>query len=178
VLEASGGSEQLIWAELAAAGLPVVVGNRRQTRDFVRALGRLARTDRVDARTLALFAKRIQPPVRPLPEPDRQERAAPLARRQREQLRRAERQRRKQTPSLRVQAQIDRHRQFLQTELARLEQEVAAFLASCPAFRAMVQLLRTILGVGLLTAATLVACRPELGQLGRTAIASFVGVDP
>ncbi|GBD19001.1 hypothetical protein HRbin27_01503 [bacterium HR27] len=77
-----------------------------------------------------------------------------------------------------MQAQIDRHRQLLQTELARVEQEVAAFLASCPALLATVQLLRTILGVGLLTAATLVACRPELGQLGRTAIASLVGVAP
>ncbi len=179
MLEASGGSEQLIRAELAAAGLPVVVVNPRQTRDFVRALGRLARTDRVDARTLALFAQRIQPQVRPLPEADRQERAALLARRgQREQLRRAERQRREQTPSPRVQAQIDRHRQFLQTELAQLEHEVVAFLASCPALLATVQLLRTIPGVGFLTAATLVARRPDLEQLDRTAIGSLVGVAP
>ncbi|MCS7256162.1 MAG: transposase [Thermomicrobium sp.] len=77
-----------------------------------------------------------------------------------------------------MQAQIDRRRQFLQTELAQLEQELAAFLASCPALLATVQLLRTIPGVGFLTAATLVARRPDLEQLDRTAIGSLVGVAP
>lgn len=194
VLEASGGDERLVWAELAAAGLPVVVVNPRQTRDFARALGRLAKTDRVDgaphailrsrgdpvdAQTLARFAQQIQPPLRPLPEPERQELAALLTRRrQREQLRLAERQRREQTPSPRVQAQIDRHLQFLQTELVQLEQELAAFLATCPALLATVQLLRTIPGVGFLTATTLVASLPELGQLDRKAIAALVGVAP
>jgi transposase len=179
VLEASGGYERLVWAELAAAGLPVVVLNPRQTRDFARALGRLAKTDRVDAQTLARFAQQIQPPLRPLPEPERQELAALLTRRrQLEQLRLAERQRREQTPSPRVQAQIDRHLQFLQTELVQLEQELAAFLATCPALLATVQLLRTIPGVGFLTATTLVASLPELGQLDRKAIAALVGVAP
>lgn len=179
VLEASGGYERLVWAELEAAGLPVVGLNPRQARDFARALGRLAKTDRVDAWTLAEFAQRVQPPVRPLPEPERQELAALLTRRrQLVRLRLAERQRREQTPSPRVRAQIDRHLAFLAGELEQLERELATFLAQCPVLAATTRLLQTIPGVGLLSAATLVAFLPELGQLDRTAIAALVGVAP
>ncbi len=68
VLEATGGFEILVTATLAAAGLPVVVVNPRQIRDFARACGRLAKTDALDAAVIALFAERVRPPLRPLPD--------------------------------------------------------------------------------------------------------------
>ena len=76
VLEASGGYERPLVAALGAAGLPVAVVNARQTRDFAKATGRLAKTDEIDARILALFAERIKPEVRPLPDRDQQALAA------------------------------------------------------------------------------------------------------
>ena len=81
VLEATGGHETPAAAVLAEAGLPVVVANPRQVRDFARAMGQLAKTDRIDARVLALFAERVRPEVRALPDEDTQELKALLARR-------------------------------------------------------------------------------------------------
>jgi transposase len=81
VLEATGGYELLVVSALAAAQLPVVVVNPRQVRDFARATGQLAKTDAIDADVLALFAERVRPAVRPLPEADAQELDALLARR-------------------------------------------------------------------------------------------------
>ena len=81
VLEATGGYERAVVAELAAAGLPVVVVNPRQVRDFARATGQLAKTDAIDAAILARFAKMIQPEIRPLPDGKTRELQEKLARR-------------------------------------------------------------------------------------------------
>ena len=71
MLEATGGFEHAVVAALAAAGLPVIVANPRQVRDFGRSCGQLAKTDRIDAALLALFAERVQPELRPRSESDR-----------------------------------------------------------------------------------------------------------
>jgi transposase len=81
VLEATGGYESHLAAALSGAGLPVAVVNPRQIRDFARATGRLAKTDRIDAEVLALYAERIEPEVRPLPEAEQQALMALVARR-------------------------------------------------------------------------------------------------
>src|SRR5258705_5803478 len=81
VVEATGGLETALVAELGAAGLPVVVVNPRQVRDFARATGQLAKTDALDARLLARFAERVQPPLRALPTPAERELKAVVARR-------------------------------------------------------------------------------------------------
>lgn len=73
VMEATGGYELLCVAALSGAGLPVVVVNQRQVRDFAKATGQLAKTDRIDADVLALFAERVRPEVRPLPDAAAQE---------------------------------------------------------------------------------------------------------
>lgn len=173
------GDERLGWAELALAELPVALVNPRQARDVARALGRLAKTDRVEARNLAECAHRVQPPGRPWPEPERQELAALLTRRrQLEQLRTAEHQRREQTPGPRVRAQIDRLLAPLQAEQADVGQELRTLLGRFPALGAPVALRQTIPGLGFLPAASLVAFLPELGQLDRTAMAALVGVAP
>jgi transposase len=108
VLEATGGYERPVAAALATAELPVVVINPRQVRDFAKATGRLAKTDRIDASVLALFAERIRPEVRPLPSSDQRALSALVARRrQLQQMRTAERNRLQTAPSAAVRADIE-----------------------------------------------------------------------
>jgi len=109
VLEATGGYEQVLVAELAAAGLPVVVVNPRQVRDFARATGHLAKTDAIDARVLADFGRRIRPTFRPLPDEKTRQLSEMLTRRrQLLQMRTAENNRLAFTRSTPVRRSIER----------------------------------------------------------------------
>ena len=178
VLEASGGQETAVTAALAAAGLPVAVVNPRQVRDFARATGRLAKTDALDARLLARFAARIQPPVRPLPDATAQELAALVGRRrQLVEMRTAERQRR---PTLvpRRRPSLDAHVVVLSQQIAELDRELARTLRESPVWQAKEDLLRTIPGIGPVVARTLLAELPELGTLDRGQVACLAGVAP
>lgn len=178
VLEASGGQETAVTAALAAAGLPVAVVNPRQVRDFARATGRLAKTDALDARLLARFAARIQPPVRPLPDATAQELAALVGRRrQLVEMRTAERQRR---PTLvpRLRPSLDAHVVVLSQQIAELDRELARTLRESPVWQAKEDLLRTIPGIGPVVARTLLAELPELGTLDRGQVACLAGVAP
>ena len=178
VLEASGGQETAVTAALVAAGLPVAVVNPRQVRDFARATGRLAKTDALDARLLARFAARIQPPVRPLPDATAQELAALVGRRrQLVEMRTAERNRRP-TVAPRLRSGVDAHVCWLSDQIAALDRELAQTLRSSPVWQAKEDLLRTIPGIGPVVARTLLAELPELGTLERGQVAGFAGVAP
>jgi transposase len=178
VLEATGGHETAVTAALAAAGLAVAVVNPRQVRDFARATGQLAKTDALDARILALFAERIQPPVRPLPDATSQELAALLARRrQLLEMRTAERNRR---PSVapRLRARLDAHVVWLSQQIAELDRELDDTLRDSPLWREKEDLLRSIPGIGPVVARTLLATLPELGTLTPEQAAALAGVAP
>lgn len=178
VLEATGGYEMGVTAALVAAGLPVAVVNPRQVRDFAKATGTLAKTDAVDARILALFAQRIQPPARPLPDAVAQELAAVLARRrQLVEMRTAETNRRPQVAP-RLRAQVDAHVLWLSQQIAALDRELDQTLRGSPVWRAKEVLLRSIPGIGPGVTRTLLGDLPELGTLDRGEVAALAGVAP
>lgn len=184
IVEATGGYELLCVSTLTAAGLPVVVVNPRQVRDFGRAMGQLAKTDRIDARLLALFGERLQPPVRPLP--DAESRALELLlarRRQLIEMRQAERNRLQQVfgsgPRQRALKQsLKQHITYLDRELAMTDSDVGTLIRESPVWRERDDLLQSVPGIGPVVARTLLADLPELGQLDRRAIAKLVGVAP
>lgn len=178
VLEASGGYEQAVVATLAAAGLPVVVVNPRQVRDFARARGILAKTDALDAQVLAHFAATVQPRVRPRPEAATRHLSALVTRRrQLQDMRIAEQQRRRQAPAA-VRADIDAVLAVLTRRLTALDTQIAAALHADLRLRARAAWLQSIPGIGPVTAATLLAELPELGTLNRKQVAALVGVAP
>ena len=182
VLEATGGYEVAAVGALAAAGLPVVVVNPRQVRDFARATGQLAKTDAIDAGVLALFAERVRPPVRPLAS-DAQEHLEALLARRRQVLEMlvAERNRLGQVfgrETKLVKRSLKQHIAYLERELRVTDPEVGERIRESPVWRAQEDLLRSVPGVGPVLAVTLLAELPELGRLSRKEIAKLVGVAP
>jgi transposase len=178
VLEATGGLERPLVLALAAAELRVVVCNPRQVRDFAKAAGRLAKTDKLDAQILAHFADAMRPSVHPLPSAEALALSAQLARRtQLLEMMTAERHRRDSAPPA-VRQQIERHIDWLTQELDRIDQDIAGRVRAHPDWSGKETLLRTVPGVGPVLATTLVADLPELGTLDRRKIASLVGVAP
>ena len=182
VLEATGGYELALVAALAAAGLPVVVANPRQVRDFARATGQLAKTDRIDAGVLALFAERVRPEVRPLADEALHVMDALLTRRrQLLEMLQAERNRLGQALGAHarpVRQSLKQHVTYLERELRVTDAELERRVRESPAWRAHEDLLRSVPGVGRVTARTLIGELPELGRLTRKQIAKLVGVAP
>jgi transposase len=178
VLEATGGFEHAVVAALAAAGVPVVVANPRQVRDFARATGQLAKTDAIDAHTLALFAERVRPAPRPLPDEAAQALDAVLTRRrQLLEMLTAERNRLgfARAP---VARRIRTHIRWLQRELADVDRDLGQLIEQSPVWRAQDDLLQSVPGVGPIVSRTLLGELPELGRLTRKQIAALVGVAP
>ncbi len=182
VLEATGGYELVCVAGLAAAGLPVVVVNPRQVRDFARATGELAKTDRIDADILARFADRVRPAVRPLADADAQELDALLSRRrQLLEMLQAERNRLGQVfgrGKPKVKKSLKAHIAYLERELRITDTDLGEMVRKSPAWRERDELLRSVPGVGPVLSRTLLADLPELGRLSRREIAKLVGVAP
>jgi len=182
VLEATGGYELLCVAALAAVGLPIVVVNPRQVRDFAKATGQLAKTDRIDADILALFAERVRPEVRPLPDAEAQELEALLARRrQLIEMLQAERNRLGQVfgrGKRQVKKSLKSHITYLERELRIADTDLGDMVRESPAWRERDDLLQSVPGVGRVLSFTLLADLPELGRLSRRAIAKLVGVAP
>ena len=178
VLEASGGYERPALAALAAAGLPVVLINPRQARDFAKATGQLAKTDRLDARALARFAEAVRPPARPIPSTEGQALAATLARRRQllEMLTAEQHRRRTALPPVR--AQLDAHIAWLKAAVKEIDGDLERQIGADPAWQERAELLRSAPGVGPVLAVTLLAELPELGRLDRREIAKLVGVAP
>jgi transposase len=178
VLEATGGHETAVTAALAAAGLAVAVVNPRQVRDFARATGQLAKSDALDARVLALFAARVQPPPRPLPDAVAQDLAALLARRRQLLEMRTAEQHRRPTLAPRLRPALDAHVLWLNQQLAELDRELDQTLRASPVWREKEELLRSIPGIGPVVARTLLGELPELGRLTRWEVAALAGVAP
>ena len=178
VLEATGGLELPLAAALAAAGLPLAVVNPRQVRDFAKAVGQLAKTDALDAHLLARFADVIRPTPRPLPAAQAQALSALLARRRQVIGMLVAEQQRLGTALSTVRPRIEAHIAWLRQELAQLDAELQATIRESPVWREKERLLRTVPGVGPVLSMTLVADRPELGQLNRKQIAALVGLAP
>jgi transposase len=178
VLEATGGWETALARALTEAHLPVAVVNPRQVRDFAKATGTLAKTDRLDAQLLARFGATVQPEPRPLPDPATQQVQDLLARRrQLVEMLTAERNRLGQAPA-RLRERIAKHIEWLEAELAEVEGELEAVEQACAAWQQQSQLLQSVPGVGPVVARTLLAQLPELGRLNRKQIAALVGVAP
>jgi transposase len=179
VLEATGGYEMSVAAALAATGLPLCIVNPRQIRDFARAMGRLAKTDTLDAEAIALFAERVRPPARPLPEPERS-RFADLVGRRRQIIEMIvmERNRRQQAVDKQMAKRLDRHVAFLEKELVDIDGEIGQAIKASPLWSETEMLLKSVPGIGDVTARTLLAQLPELGTIGRHQIAALVGIAP
>lgn len=178
VCEATGGYEVPVVSALAAAALPVVVVNPRQVRDFAKALGRLAKTDRIDARVIAEFGLKVRPEVRPLKDAETRALQSLLARhRQLIEMRVAEQNRLDQTVG-KVRAGIQAHIAYLNACLRDTDQDLHNQLRESSVWREKDDLLQSIRGVGPVTSAQCLAQLPELGRLNRREIAALAGVAP
>ncbi|MEZ5841881.1 MAG: IS110 family transposase [Hyphomicrobiales bacterium] len=179
VLEATGGFEMTVAAALAGAGLPLRVINPRQIRDFARAMGRLAKTDTLDAEAIALFAERINPEPRPVPAPDAARLAELVARRRQiVEMIGMEVNRRRRATDKRLAKKLDRHIAFLEKELADTDGDIGTSIKASPVWREHEALLKSVPGVGDVTARTLIAEVPELGTIDRRKLAALIGVAP
>ncbi len=179
VVEATGGYEAPLVAELGIAHLPVAVVNPRQVRDFARATGRLAKTDRLDAQALAHFGQAMRPTPRPLPDEDTQALAALVERRRQVvAMRTAEENRLGATRVAPVRARIQAHLAWLEADLGEIDGDLQQQLRASPLWREQDDLLQSVPGIGPIIALTLLAQLPELGRLSHGQIAALVGVAP
>jgi transposase len=179
MVEASGGYERVLVAQLTMAKLPVVLVNPRNVRAFAKSLGILAKTDRIDAKVLAQFGEVVKPPVRELPSEQTQELADHLSRRrQLVDMLVAEGLRLKQAHNLGVRRDIDEHITWLKKRLKSIDGDLRRSVQASDLWRWQNELLTEIPGVGEATSITLMACLPELGKLSNKAIAALVGVAP
>jgi transposase len=179
VVEATGGFETAFVAAAAVAALPVVVVNPKQVRHFAKAVGRLAKTDSIDALVIAQFAEAVRPELRPIAD-EASERLSALLSRRRQVLEMivAEKNRLASTREKQVRQRITYHLHFLKQELGELDDDLDGEIRASPAWREKEDLLRSVPGVGPVVARTLMAELPELGQLDRKRIAALVGVAP
>ena len=178
VMEASGGYETAAATAIAAAGWRLAVVNPRQVRDFARATGRLAKTDRIDARILSVFGKAIEPQVTSLPDEEAQALQALLLRRQQLVTMRGQESQRLEHAQSVMRKNIKKHIDWLDQEIDKLDVDLTAGLRKSPAWRAKDELLRSFKGVGRITSGTLLVALPELGRLDRRKIAALVGLAP
>ena len=178
VVEASGGFEQTMVTELAAASLPIVVVNPTRVRNFARAKGQLAKTDPIDARMIADFAQAIRPEVRPLGTEEQQLiKALVTRRRQLIDMQTAEKNRRTSiNPELLP--RLEKHLDWLKTELAEIEADLNEWIDQNAQWREKRVSLESVPSVGKVTSFTLLAELPELGTLSRQKIAALVGLAP
>jgi transposase len=179
VIEATGGLEQRVAAELASIGLAVAVINPRQARDFARSLGKLAKNDRIDALVLARFGEAVKPEPRTLPD-EAQRLLSDLVMRRRQliDMRTAEMNRMGRATARPV---LRSHRDLLKAierELEDLDTQLGEQIKSSDAWRAKDELYRSVPGVGEGTSRTLVAEMPELGTLSRVQVAALAGLAP
>lgn len=179
VLEATGGFETVVAAGLAAAGLPLAVVNPRQIRDFARAVGRLAKTDPLDAAVIAHFAEAVRPQARAVPD-DASRALGELVARRRQivEMMVAERNRRRLMTQRKAIRTVERVLATLQKQLSEIESEIDDAIRGTPAWRATEDLLTSVPGIGPTIARTLIAELPELGQLDRRRLAALAGLAP
>lgn len=179
VMEATGGFEQVVAGALGAVNLPVVVVNPRQIRAFASSFNRLAKSDPLDAEMNALFAERIRPQPRPLPDAQARLLGELVARRRQViEMIVAEGNRALMLESRKLKKRIQRHRDSLQKELSEIEADLDDTIRGTPIWRETEDLLKSVPGIGNTVARALIAELPELGRLDRKKIAALVGVAP
>lgn len=178
VMEATGGFEAVIASALALASLPVAVVNPRQVRDFAKALGKLAKTDAIDAHVLARFAEAVRPEIRPLRSAEQQELEALMSRRkQMVEMLTAEKNRLVLAHN-RVKPAIKKHIRWMEKQLDDTDAHLKKIIENSSVWCVALDLLTSFKGVGRVTAVTLLAALPELGTLNRKTVAALVGVAP
>lgn len=179
VLEATGGFETTVAAAIAGAAMPLAVVNPRQVRDFARATGQLAKTDRIDAAVIAHFADAIRPEPKPIPD-DQARLLAELVARRRQliDMITAENNRLPRTSAPRLRRSIERVVALLKQQLAELDKDVDTTIRGTPVWREKEDLLISTPGIGSTTARLLIATIPELGTLSRRKIAALAGLAP
>ena len=179
IVEATGGYERVLVAQLTMAGLPVVVVNPRTVRAFAKSLGLLAKTDKIDAQVLAKYGDVIRPALRLLPDTQTQELADQLSRRrQLLDMLVAEGLRLKQAHNRVVRHDIQEHIDWLKKRLKAVDGDLRRSIQASDLWRAQDEMLSEVPGVGDQTSVMLLACLPELGKLSNKAIAALVGVAP
>lgn len=178
VLEATGGWERQVLRALAGAELPVVAINPRQVRDFAKATGQLAKTDRIDARILSRFAQAVRPDVRPLPDEITSELRALVARRRQVTEMIVAETNRLSSVSKTLKKRIEAHIRWLEKELERADHDLDQAIRQSPIWQENQDLLKSVPGIGPIVSRTLLAELPELGKLNRREIAALVGVAP
>lgn len=178
VLEATGGFEAPVAGALATAGLPVVVINPRQARDFAKATGQLAKTDTIDARMLALLGQRLKPAVRPLKEAETRALEALLVRRRQLVEMLTMEKNRLHAATGRVRQDIAAHIAWLEKRLKDVDGDLKVAIAQSESLRLKDEIIRSVPGAGKVLSVTLLASLPELGHLNRREIAALVGVAP
>jgi transposase len=178
-IEATGGFETIVAAGLQAARLPLVVLNPAQVRDFAKALGQRAKTDRLDAQVIARFVEAIKPEVRLLPDEQTRELSDLVARRRQiVEMIAAEKQRFARMTHKRLRKSIERLVAALQKELSEVETDIDDTVRGSPAWLEKEKLLKSVPGIGPVTARVLLADMPELGSLDRRRVASLAGLAP
>jgi transposase len=179
VLEATGGYESLVAAAVAGREIPVAVVNPRQVRDFAKATGVLAKTDRIDARVLARFAEAVRPEPRPLPTAEAKELEEFLSRRRQiVDMLTMEKNRLSTASAERMKKSLKKHIAWLEEALRRANDDIDTAVRNSPAWREQEDLLRSFPGIGPVSARTVLGELPELGALNRKKIAALVGVAP
>ena len=175
LLEATGGYEIPVAYALSEAGLPMVIANPKSVRHFAKALGRLAKTDNLDAQILALYAQSIQPQVRPLKEREQLELTNLMSRRRQLQGMIVMEKNRRRTCTPKVRLNIDRHLAYLSQLLEDLDQEIQDFSRRTPWWHENAEILQGFTGVGPKVSASLIADMPELGFLPRNKASALAG---
>jgi transposase len=178
VVESTGGYERALVLKLAEAGLPVVVVNPRRVRSFGEGMGFLAKTDAMDARLLALFGEKAQPPLRRILQGTERLLADLVARRRQLVAMIVAEKNRRDTAPREVRRTIEPVVRILSKLVRDLERRIDHALQQDPDRAELLELLQTVPGVGPAVARTLLIDLPELGHLGRREIASLVGVAP
>lgn len=178
LMEATGGMESPAAAAMCRAGLPVLIVNPRQARDFAKAMGYLAKTDAIDARALAHFAGAIKAEPQPLPDEAARELDGLLDRRRQLVGMRVMEQNRGQTAAGTALKDVRSHLKWLDSHIAKVDRELDKKIRSTPAWKEKDDLLRGIPGIGPVTSRTLLAALPELGQVSHRRVSALVGLAP
>lgn len=179
VIEATGGLEGPLVAYLAEARLPVVVINPRQARDFARATGKLAKTDKIDAQILSHFAEAIKPPQRPIKDAERRQLSDQVTRRRQiVGMISQERNRLSRASAAQVREDIEHHIAYLKERLDQSNKDIEKIIKASSLYQETAELLGTVPGIGPVTIASFIAFCPELGNLNRRQIAKLVGTAP
>ncbi len=178
LLEATGGYEIAVAYALYEAGLPLVIANPKAVRHFAKALGRLAKTDKLDAQVLALYAQMVRPPVQPLRDQEQLELANLMTRRRQLQAMIVMEENRRRTCTPRVRANIDLSVDHLRRLLKDLDREIHDSIRRTPLWHENSEILQSFTGVGPKVSASLIADMPELGTLTRGKASALAGLAP